>query len=188
MDLSKYRLTHNWFSNSELHLRLKEFCDPATPHKILEIGSYEGLSACFFSDCFLNHPDSTLDAVDPFDLADTTTPLTSETEAIFHHNIQASTNAAKCRHHRMFSTDFFKQLGSVPTYDIIYVDGSHLYEDVLRDSESAFSVLLPGGILWFDDYGGGDGQIRRAIDTFCQAHASELEIINQWYQFAVRKK
>lgn len=38
------------------------------------------------------------------------------------------------------------------TYELIYVDGSHLYRDVVNDLYEAWKVLLPGGLLMIDDW------------------------------------
>lgn len=38
------------------------------------------------------------------------------------------------------------------TYDLIYVDGSHDYEDVKNDLNEAWKVLNPGGMMLVDDY------------------------------------
>ena len=37
--------------------------------------------------------------------------------------------------------------------DFVLVDGSHSYEYVRSDTELAFQVLAPGGIVLWDDYG-----------------------------------
>ena len=36
--------------------------------------------------------------------------------------------------------------------DLIFVDGSHKYEDVLSDSRNALRMLAPGGFILWDDY------------------------------------
>lgn len=37
-------------------------------------------------------------------------------------------------------------------YDMVYIDGDHSFESVLRDAEAAISRLKKGGILIFNDY------------------------------------
>lgn len=37
-------------------------------------------------------------------------------------------------------------------YDMIYIDGDHSYEGVLRDAEASVSKLTPDGLLVFNDY------------------------------------
>jgi hypothetical protein len=56
----------------------------------------------------------------------------------------------KITQHVSLSTqfDFEPFAGSV---DLMFIDGSHEFEDVLRDSESAFRVLSPRGVvIWHD--------------------------------------
>ena len=36
--------------------------------------------------------------------------------------------------------------------DFVFVDGSHAYEYVLKDSESALKMIKPGGVILFHDY------------------------------------
>lgn len=38
-------------------------------------------------------------------------------------------------------------------FDYIYIDGDHSEEGVFRDATSAYPILLPGGIIVFDDAG-----------------------------------
>ncbi len=45
---------------------------------MLEIGCFEGLSACAFSDNILEHTESTLDCVDPFILSGTNSEISSQ--------------------------------------------------------------------------------------------------------------
>ena len=40
--------------------------DPDAKRQIVEIGVYEGASSCFWSDFYLNHPESRLTSIDPF--------------------------------------------------------------------------------------------------------------------------
>ena len=51
--------------------------------------------------------------------------------------------------HRMTSDEFFKS--NRETFDIIFIDGLHLYEQVLRDVENALACLNPGGIIIMHD-------------------------------------
>lgn len=48
------------------------------------------------------------------------------------------------------SEQFWKENTSV--FDLIYVDGSHLYEDVKNDLYEAWKVLKPNGLLMADDW------------------------------------
>lgn len=185
-DISRYNVKHLWFMGSGLNRYLANFADPTLEHHILEIGSFEGLSACWFSDVFLTHPSSTLTCVDPFDVSDTCTPVSNETYEMFVSNLANTTNKDKCIFHKTYSDDFFRD--NKNTYDIIYIDGSHVPEQITRDMENAFAVLRPGGIMWMDDYLGGHGfAIKRTMDAFLAKYTGKYNVLYSDYQLAIQK-
>ena len=51
--------------------------------------------------------------------------------------------------HRMTSDDFFKQNKS--TFDLIFIDGLHVYEQVLKDIENSLKVLKDNGVILIHD-------------------------------------
>jgi predicted O-methyltransferase YrrM len=48
--------------------------------------------------------------------------------------------------------------------DIIYIDGGHEYEAVLYDAKVFWEILVPGGVMIFDDYSWPN--VKKAIDEF----------------------
>ena len=50
---------------------------------------------------------------------------------------------------RMTSDDFFNQ--NTETFDVIFIDGLHYYEQVSKDLNNALEVLKPGGIIILHD-------------------------------------
>jgi len=184
--MEKYTYTHGWFLSSEIRQHIFKFINPIEKHNILEIGSYEGLSACFFSDNLLSNEGSTLTCVDPFDISDTTTPLTTSTKDIFLGNIDKSNNKNKITFWQMYSNDFF--LINNEKYDFIYIDGSHLEKDIINDMTEADKVLVTGGIMWMDDYlGGSDDTIKTVMDRFVDENKGRYITIHSGYQLALRK-
>ena len=185
-NLSNYRYTNDWFTSCELKNNLYRFVDRSAKLNMLEIGSYEGLSACFFSENFLDHPESTLICVDPFDLSDVTTPLTDMTKENFLFNIRNSKNASKIRLKDTYSNKFFPE--NKEKFDIIYIDGSHLEADIIHDMTESDKVLKSGGIMWMDDYMGGHSQkIRETMDGFVEENKARYQVIHKGYQLALRK-
>lgn len=77
--------------------------------------------------------------------------------------------------------------------DYVYVDGSHLAIDVLSDAVLSWSLLKPGGILIFDDYGWGvhtDDEKQKpklAIDAFLQAYTGHYKLLNKGWQVFLEK-
>lgn len=170
-----------------LKLNILSFVDPNQKNTILEIGSHEGASACFLVDNLLNHEESTLTCVDPFDVNDSTSPVTNETFILFESNILKSKWPSKVKLEKMYSSDFFKNVDQ--QYNLIYIDGSHLLPDITIDFENSLRLVAPGGIIWMDDYlGGGNYDIKNHIDSLFRANEDKLEIIIQGYQIAFRRK
>jgi predicted O-methyltransferase YrrM len=182
-----YKYTHAWFYESYLYYNIKDyFLDINAPLNILEIGCYEGLSSCYFSDELLNNPDSTLDCVDPWNLEDSTTPVKNNTYDIFINNIALSKNKEKIKVHKKYSNEFFSQIENNKLYDIIYIDGSHIPEDVKFDMDNSFKVLKKGGMMWMDDYMSTE-EVKSTIDEFVKSHNKEIKVFVKKYQLALKK-
>lgn len=182
---NNYSYTKDWFINSELHKYLLNHVNPNRKLTILEIGCYEGLSSCFFSDILLNHPESTLNCVDPFSELDPTTPVTKDTESLFYSNISKSKNYNKIKVHKDYSNNFFKSNSKI--YNLIYIDGSHSYADVVSDLRNAFEYSHSNGIIWMDDYL-GKSEVKNAIDAVLNEYNGKYELIHSGYQIAIIKK
>jgi len=50
------------------------------------------------------------------------------------------------------SKDFFEETAKVPSFDIVFIDGNHVYEHVLEDIVSSMPLVRHGGILCGDDF------------------------------------
>jgi uncharacterized protein YxjI len=86
----------------------------------------------------------------------------------------------------MTSDNFFKN--NKQTYNFIYIDGCHEPDFIKRDMENSFKVLEKGGIMWMDDYSGGDGvQIKNTMNAVLEKYNGKYELINKNYQLAIRK-
>lgn len=51
------------------------------------------------------------------------------------------------------------------TIDLVFVDGSHHFDPVLRDSMNAFKMLRPGGVIVWHDYGEWAPEVVDALRT-----------------------
>ena len=107
------------------------------PKKILEIGSYEGLSMVFFLYLFNS---SKIDVVDLF---------LSQYKEIFDKNFKIIDNG-NIRVFKKNSHNFLSNNNE--SYDLIFVDGGHGYLEVLVDLLYSYKFLNLGGILLIDDY------------------------------------
>jgi predicted O-methyltransferase YrrM len=175
--------------DSEIKKRLDKYLDNTKENKLLEIGCYEGLSSVFFADNFIDHPNSHLTCVDPFMTIDTNDHkqfLQNNEEMNFDYNISICKNTDKITIHKTTSDLFFEN--NTDTYNFIYIDGCHEPEFIKRDMENAFRCLEKNGIMWMDDYGGGDGiQIKKTMNNFLQKNVGQYTIIHMGYQLAIIK-
>jgi predicted O-methyltransferase YrrM len=184
-----YKYSQTWFLRSEIKRYLGSVLDKSAENKMLEIGCFEGLSSVFFADNFLDNTYSRLTCVDPFltiNNNDHSDFLGDKQELNFDFNISICKNSHKITIHKITSDEFFKN--NVSTYNFIYIDGCHEPEFIMRDMENSFRVLEQKGIMWMDDYMGGDGfKIRNTMNTFLDKYKGQYDIIHVGYQLAIRK-
>lgn len=155
-----------------------------TPWKCLEVGSCEGLSLVWFFEN-INDGVETYLCVDNFSFYD------GQYER-FCKNVERFGN--KVIKYRGTSKEQLKLVND--TFDFIYIDGSHLQEDVLYDAVVSFEFLKPGGVMIFDDYGSGevrpDGfdnrEVKRAVDAFITCNIKYLDIVHIGWQLVIIKK
>ena len=54
--------------------------------------------------------------------------------------------------------------------------------------ENSFKILEDQGIMWMDDYGGGDGvQIKNTMNRFLEKYDGQYILIHLGYQLAIQK-
>ena len=186
---NNYKITQKWFLGSEIKNSLYTFLDKSKENKILEIGCFEGLSSAFFADNFLDNPKSSLTCVDPFlniHNNDHSQFLQNNEEMNFDFNISICENSDRITKHKITSDKFFENNNQ--TYNFIYIDGCHEPDFIKRDMENSFTILDNNGIMWMDDYRGGDGiQIKNTMDKFLENYNGKYELIHIGYQLALRK-
>lgn len=181
----KYHFTTEWFEYQKQFI-VQFISKPDTEYQILEIGAFEGRSTTFLIDNYLSHPNSSIESIDPFVLADKTTPLTDSTYTIFLKNITNSKYPNKHRLYKAYSQQILPLLlVERKKYDLITIDGSHLTPDVLFDAVNSFHLLKNGGYMFFDDYGACDPKL--AIDAFLTCFKDKLSTIHIGYHLIVKK-
>jgi hypothetical protein len=83
---------------------------------------------------------------------------------------------------------------SPPSYDFIYIDGSHRAKDVMTDACLAWPLLKVGGFMVFDDYSWAPEprdilyRPKIAVDAFTTMFAEEAQVVFSGYQLIVRKQ
>ena len=179
-----YRFTTDAFSSGAWHwpFILQNFRNKPNL-RYLEIGVFEGRSLLWMLENILTDSSSAATAIDMFP---------EDLEERFRANLMLSGLADKVT---VIKGTSQQQLRKLPlnSFDVIYIDGSHVARHVFVDAALSWELLRPGGLLIFDDYlymlqGPLDQRPKISIDSFIQAFGDELEVVLSDYQIVVRKK
>jgi len=156
----------------------------------LEIGPYEGRSSCFLLKSLNNLELTCVDTFEPFQELQGNYP--EKFHEVFN-NFKNNTKdySDKLKIIKNTSQEFFSNNKS--KFDLIYIDGSHKYEDVLSDGRNALKCLNKKGIIIFDDFLWGKIQkINQtptfAIMNFLYESKDEIKILYLNYQIIIQKK
>ncbi|MBO6560799.1 MAG: class I SAM-dependent methyltransferase [Nisaea sp.] len=130
------------------------------PARILEIGSYEGASACFVVQKLANEQQIEIHCIDTWEgSVETKERDMGAVERRFDMNMaivtEAATHEVKLTKHKGRSDLVLSRLlaeGYAGYFDLVYVDGSHQAPDVLCDAVLGFRLCRTGGVMVFDDY------------------------------------
>lgn len=195
---ASYRYTNQWFEYASLEV-WERLVLPEHPSRVLEIGSYEGQSACFLIERIASSRPLELHCLDTWEGGEehqagaTAATDMSEVEQRFRHN--TSLAASRAAHavtfqaHKGYSDASLIRLlaeGRAGSFDFVYVDGSHQAPDVLADAVLGFRLLRVGGVIGFDDYlwdeppAYGKDPVRSpklAVDAFTSIHCRKLQIL-----------
>jgi len=190
----RYRFSYDWVTpHADEWARDLEHLAGKPGVRALEVGCFEGQSACWFLDNVLTHPSSRLICVDPFAVP-MGSVLLRYFEGYFDHNIAASGASDRVTKMIGYSQVVLRALQPA-SFDLIYIDGSHKVGDVLQDAVLAWTVLRSGGVVMFDDYALVDDvaaglQARapgRALDAFIGLVGSDATVIRRDWQLVLRK-
>jgi len=169
--------TNDWFTHNIPNF---EKCMEAIPEKkkFLEIGSYEGMSACWLLANGLDEG-GRITCIDPF---------YNGMRSVFELNVREATKKNQIVSiMQMTSYQALAELiGRKQTYDFIYVDGVHSPLGVLTDASMSWGLLKQGGVMLFDDYQYPLEPTKVGIDAFLNSFDG-YELIIDNYQLAVRK-
>lgn len=187
--------TEDWFSHNIPSLTRCLQPLVGQPIRAIELGSFEGRSAVWLCEHVLTHPRAELICVDNFHAADIHIGQSQWTDV---------------RQRLLDNTRHFPQITVVEqetreyltaqpgqSADLIYVDASHIEEDVLVDGVLSHFALKPGGILVFDDYEWGQKVFgvaegpeipKGAIDGFIRFFGSHYETLDVGWQVVLQKK
>lgn len=189
--------TTDWFSNHiPLWTWLLKLAGPC--RKYLEIGSFEGRSACWM----LQHamtPDGSVYCIDTWEGSPEIVERVSVKDSfeLFKRNVNAIKKPdQEIKIYRRKSVDALANLlmmGNESSFDLIYIDGSHAGADVLTDACMAWPLLRKGGVMIFDDYlfqinqPGMDHCPKFAIDAFTAVFKSKMQFVASGDQHVIQK-
>ena len=202
-DRGRFHFQQNWFEMIRGDWeRLTQTIRDGRKLRVLEIGSFEGASTTWILDHLLDHPRSSMVAVDSFQggmehqvedqaetdqlnsngvAADGVDYQLRSLEHRFLDNVKQCRNYSKMRVMKAMSQDALVALaGEHACFDFIYIDGSHVAIDVLHDAVLSWRMLSVGGTLVFDDYmwKGYNEHLynpRMAIEAFVKCMESEAD-------------
>lgn len=184
----KYQFNYpDWFGGKILVWEkiIKELNDQKIDY--LEIGSFEGRSAVFVSE--LKNINSIM-CVDTFEGGDEHSSV--DFKEVFN-NLKNNLKKTPNQNYKIFkgkSNNFFVK--NSKKFNLIYIDGSHFYEDVKLDFENSLNYLKKGGVLICDDflwffYKDILNNPLRAILECYEKNKNNLEIIFVNYQIIFKK-
>ncbi len=203
--MADFEFSNRWFQTSKPVW--DEIFSTFRPARILEIGSFEGASACYLITTIGAHQPVEIHCIDTWEggiehqAGGFVASNMSEVESRFHRNIalaqSRSAHPAPVMFYKNRSDLALAALlsgGKANYFDFIYVDGSHQAPDVLFDAVLSFKLLAINGLLIFDDYNWSENlpqgkDILRcpkpAIDAFVNLNFRKLRLlaapINQCY-------
>jgi len=166
----------------------------------LEIGSYQGRSACWILENMLSDTGK-LVCVDPFTHQDSNPwsmdyPHDGNPEIAkrFWHNINESKKPKQTV--ELLTMRSYPAMASLINekrqFDFVYIDGNHSAATSLADACMAFGLTRVGGIMLFDDYMMRDFDdplvnCKMSIDSFVNLFARYVEPIINNYQVGVMR-
>ena len=132
--------------------------------KVLEIGVYCGQTTLTISKQLKkDNKEFEITCLDIWDEFENTTATDSFTHNklvevlknsqvfnLFYHNLNVNNILDKCRIIKKKSNVYLKEINE--KYDLIIIDGSHLYDEVLEDLENSKKILSDKGFIVGDDY------------------------------------
>jgi FkbM family methyltransferase len=154
---------------------------------MLEVGSYEGLTAKYMCENMLEEGGRMI-VVDP--LKDYYTKEDDNNAyPYFKQQYQRFLRNTRRLPIELFRDDSRTVLPKFHAFrfDFIYIDGNHEGEVVYRDSVNCFPILKVGGYLLWDDYDIYTEDTKAGIDRFLNEYENQYEITKKGYQLLIKK-
>jgi len=161
-----------------------------TPARILEIGTFEGQSACWLLDNILTHPKSQYVGIEIDPERWNTTKRNLAGYDRWELILGDSTMLA--------DTPLGSLLGhnDQPLFHGIYVDAGHLEHEAFTDALNSWALLAPGGTILFDDYTLKESSLDPSVKFGVEAGVARMRAVtgapegtlaSNGYQYIMRK-
>ncbi|MCC3414668.1 MULTISPECIES: tetratricopeptide repeat protein [unclassified Microcoleus] len=175
-----YQFTQDWFThNIPIWQRHLQPLTGIADFQVVEIGSFQGMSACWLLDNILTHQTAKITCIDLY------------FQETFKGNIVKTGVGEKVIELEGYSQDLLVNLDS-EFYDIAYVDGCHKPTSALQDAILSWRLVKVGGLMIFDDYqftfpDSPEQDTKIGIDVFLEMFGSQLKLVHKGYQLIVKK-
>ena len=160
----------------------------------LEIGCWEGQSACWLLQNIFTAKTSKLTVIDPFlgNPENVVEGYEEQVPEIFEANIKEIGASDRVELLKMKSISALRHMNlHDDSLDFAYIDGSHVTTDVLMDLCLTWPLVKKGGIIIIDDYQYArlamDAVPRHAIDIFQLIFRKEIIELHRGWQMIWRK-
>lgn len=181
--------TTNWFKGREPYFtQYLDHFRQAPKLVFLEIGCWEGQCTCWLAD---NFPQAEIHVIDPF----TGNPEHKEATGYDLNGLQqrfdenVAEYGSRIVKHVATSREVLPDMHKLDgvynkPFELIYIDGSHVSDDVAFDATYSWSLLKFGGIMIFDDYTWRqdyppDQTPKLAIDVFLDLYEGQYRLLHK---------
>lgn len=173
-----YWFSRDWFSNQLPNwVNWVQPLADRGPVQALEVGSFEGMSACWLLDRVLLNPEARLTCIEP------------EIRPTLRDNLDRTGRAPQVTLLSQLSWEALAQL-PVDHYDLAYIDGCHAPWVAFRDAVMTWPLVKVGGLVVIDDYryvGLPEDCPQFGVDLFMLLFTHCFEVVFSGYQLFLRK-
>lgn len=187
--------TQDWIHNKDIIPHWERLLShlKGSDLNMLEVGCFEGMSTVWFLENILTSDNSKITVVDTFE-GDSQTKEIAKTLDGTRYRFLENTKRFRNKIRLLIATSNDMLPKIYDSFDLIYIDGSHLAEDVLSDMVLSFRLLKKGGIMIMDDYEmwykDKDNVIYEpaiAINAFVSCYANKIHRLHVGWQYIFQK-